>query len=44
VPSFQACAGFIVVMFMGIMGLFAIDIINNKILSPNRKYRYGNQF
>ena len=24
--------------------VFALDIINNKILSPNRKYRYHNQF
>jgi len=39
-----ACAGIIVVLFMGVLGLFAIDIINNKILSPDRKYRYNNQF
>lgn len=39
-----ACAGIIVCMFMGILGVFALDIINNKILSPNRKYRYHNQF
>jgi hypothetical protein len=56
---FQACAGIIVVLFMGVvsdgrifspqpfphqLALFALDIVTNKILSPQRrKYRYQPQ-
>lgn len=36
-----ACAGIIVCLFMGVLALFALDIVTNKILSPRRKYRYN---
>ncbi|KAF7632827.1 hypothetical protein Mgra_00007758 [Meloidogyne graminicola] len=35
-----ACAGIIVCLFGGVLALFALDILTNKILSPRRKYRY----
>jgi len=37
------CAGVIVCLFMGILAIFALNIVNEKILSPNRKYRYGSR-
>jgi len=43
-----ACAGIIVCLFVGVLALFALNIVNEKILSPNRKYKYaggaGSQF
>lgn len=46
----QACAGIIVALFVGILALFCLNILNEKILSadrvnkyPSSQYRYGSR-
>uniref|UniRef100_A0A0M3HJA0 DUF3149 domain-containing protein n=1 Tax=Ascaris lumbricoides TaxID=6252 RepID=A0A0M3HJA0_ASCLU len=45
-----ACAGIIVALFVGILALFCLNILNEKILSadrvnkyPSSQYRYGSR-
>ena len=36
-----ACAFINVCLFGGVMSLFGLQILNDKIMAPNRKYRYS---
>lgn len=39
-----ACAGINVALFLGILALFCLNVLNDKILSPERSNKYASQY
>ncbi|VDD97481.1 unnamed protein product [Enterobius vermicularis] len=40
----SACAGINVALFLAILALSCLNVLNDKILSPDRSYKYGSQY